>query len=163
MDYFGLQDLTALPKPKDFKEPDSEIGEKAPIDEEIPEAEVPPHKEIVDEVPIAAYDSTAEMSKSTETAPSAANIASPSSEEIMKSQVEIETLEDTEDEALDIIEDTIPLVHIPPYDSENVEKEKTSSEEETLSIIATSEEKIVDKASPIIAITSVLDLSLIHI
>jgi segregation and condensation protein B len=34
MDYFGIKSLDDLPKPKDFKEPDSEIGEKAPIDEE---------------------------------------------------------------------------------------------------------------------------------
>lgn len=33
MDYFGLKDLNDLPKPKDFKDPDSEIGERAPIEE----------------------------------------------------------------------------------------------------------------------------------
>ena len=36
MDYFGLKSLEDLPKPKDFKEPDSEIGEKAPIEEAVP-------------------------------------------------------------------------------------------------------------------------------
>lgn len=36
MDYFGLKNITDLPKPKDFKEPDNEIGEKAPIDEDAP-------------------------------------------------------------------------------------------------------------------------------
>jgi len=44
MDYFGLKNLGDLPKPKDFKEPDSEIGEKAPIEEVVPvsdEAVVP--------------------------------------------------------------------------------------------------------------------------
>ncbi len=35
MDYFGLKDLKDLPQPKDFKDPDSEIGERAPIDEEV--------------------------------------------------------------------------------------------------------------------------------
>ena len=35
MDYFGLKDLSDLPKPKDFKEPESEIGEQAPIDERV--------------------------------------------------------------------------------------------------------------------------------
>ena len=35
MDYFGLKSLKDLPKPKDFKEPDSEIGEQAPIEEKI--------------------------------------------------------------------------------------------------------------------------------
>ena len=35
MDYFGLKSLKDLPKPKDFKEPESEIGEKAPIEESI--------------------------------------------------------------------------------------------------------------------------------
>ena len=34
MDYFGLRDLQDLPQPKDFRSPDSEIGERAPIDEE---------------------------------------------------------------------------------------------------------------------------------
>ena len=33
MDYFSLRDLKDLPKLKDFKEPESEIGEKAPIEE----------------------------------------------------------------------------------------------------------------------------------
>jgi len=33
MDYFGLKSLDEMPKPKDFKEPDNEIGEQAPIDE----------------------------------------------------------------------------------------------------------------------------------
>ena len=33
MDYFGLKSLKELPQPKDFKEPDSEIGEQAPIEE----------------------------------------------------------------------------------------------------------------------------------
>ncbi len=35
MDYFGLKSLNDLPKPKDFKEPDSEIGERAPIEEAV--------------------------------------------------------------------------------------------------------------------------------
>jgi segregation and condensation protein B len=35
MDYFGLKSLNDLPKPKDFKEPDSEIGERAPIEETV--------------------------------------------------------------------------------------------------------------------------------
>lgn len=34
MDYFGIKSLKDLPKPKDFKEPDSEIGERAPIEED---------------------------------------------------------------------------------------------------------------------------------
>ncbi len=33
MDYFGLKSLRDLPKTKDFKDPDSEIGEQAPIEE----------------------------------------------------------------------------------------------------------------------------------
>ena len=35
MDYFGLKSIEDLPQPKDFREPDQEIGEKAPIDEKI--------------------------------------------------------------------------------------------------------------------------------
>jgi len=35
MDYFGIKSLADLPKPTDFKTPDSEIGEAAPIEETI--------------------------------------------------------------------------------------------------------------------------------
>ena len=34
MDYFGLANLKELPQPKDFKQPDSEIGERAPAEED---------------------------------------------------------------------------------------------------------------------------------
>lgn len=34
MDYFGLKSLKDLPQPKDFKLPDSEIGERAPVERE---------------------------------------------------------------------------------------------------------------------------------
>lgn len=36
MDYFGIKSLKDLPKPKDFKAPDNEIGEAAPIEEATP-------------------------------------------------------------------------------------------------------------------------------
>ncbi|MEQ8702678.1 MAG: SMC-Scp complex subunit ScpB [Phaeodactylibacter sp.] len=39
MDYFGLKSLEDLPKPKEFKEADFEIGEKAPIEEDIAEGD----------------------------------------------------------------------------------------------------------------------------
>ncbi len=39
MDYFGLKSMNDLPKPKDFKEPDSEIGERAPIEEDVETAD----------------------------------------------------------------------------------------------------------------------------
>jgi segregation and condensation protein B len=35
MDYFGLKSLDDLPKPKDFKEPENQIGEQAPIEEDV--------------------------------------------------------------------------------------------------------------------------------
>lgn len=35
MQYLGLKSLEDLPKPKDFPTPDSEIGEAAPVDEEV--------------------------------------------------------------------------------------------------------------------------------
>jgi segregation and condensation protein B len=35
MDYFGLKSLRDLPSPKDFKLPDSSIGEQAPIEESV--------------------------------------------------------------------------------------------------------------------------------
>ena len=41
MDYFGIKSLKELPKPKDFKEPDSEIGEAAPIEENVMDQETP--------------------------------------------------------------------------------------------------------------------------
>ncbi len=37
MDYFGLKDISDLPKPKDFKIPDDEIGSAAPIEEDLSE------------------------------------------------------------------------------------------------------------------------------
>ena len=37
MDYFGIKNLTELPKPKDFKQPDETIGEQAPIEETVKE------------------------------------------------------------------------------------------------------------------------------
>lgn len=40
MDYFGLKSLEEMPKPKDFKDPDNEIGEQAPIDESSTEAPI---------------------------------------------------------------------------------------------------------------------------
>ena len=38
MDYFGLNSIADLPKPKDFKAPDSEVGEVAPSEEAVPQA-----------------------------------------------------------------------------------------------------------------------------
>lgn len=35
MDYFGLKNMNELPKPKDFKAPESEVGEQAPIEEVV--------------------------------------------------------------------------------------------------------------------------------
>ena len=40
MDYFGLKNLDEMPKPKDFRDPDNEIGEQAPIDESVAAAPV---------------------------------------------------------------------------------------------------------------------------
>lgn len=39
MDYFGLKSLKDLPVPKEFKMPDNEIGEQAPIEENIDDNE----------------------------------------------------------------------------------------------------------------------------
>jgi len=38
MDYFGMRSLQDLPKTKDFKTPDHQIGEQAPIEEDDPES-----------------------------------------------------------------------------------------------------------------------------
>ena len=40
MDYFGLKNIDDLPKPKDFKDPANEIGEQAPIEEEVTEISI---------------------------------------------------------------------------------------------------------------------------
>jgi len=40
MDYFGLKSLDEMPKPKDFRDPDNEIGEQAPIDESLATAPI---------------------------------------------------------------------------------------------------------------------------
>jgi len=48
MDYFGINSLEDLPKPKDFKNPDSEIGEKAPAEEEIENISISDIKEKVE-------------------------------------------------------------------------------------------------------------------
>ncbi len=40
MDYFGLKNIEDLPKPKDFKVPENQIGEAAPIEEEVPEISI---------------------------------------------------------------------------------------------------------------------------
>lgn len=40
MDYFGLKNIDDLPKPKDFKDPGNQIGEMAPIEEEISEISI---------------------------------------------------------------------------------------------------------------------------
>ena len=53
MDYFGLKDLKDLPQPKDFKEPDSQIGEPAPIEETV-------------EAPTPTVETDVEISKSSE-------------------------------------------------------------------------------------------------
>jgi len=59
MDYFGLKDIDALPKPKDFREPDSEIGEKAPIDEDAPISEDTPAIEA--SIPAPPQEASQEM------------------------------------------------------------------------------------------------------
>lgn len=35
MEYFGLRDMSDMPKLKDFKEPESQIGEQAPLEEQV--------------------------------------------------------------------------------------------------------------------------------
>ncbi len=41
MDYFGIKSMKDLPKPKDFKLPDSQIGEAAPLEEDVPQGGQP--------------------------------------------------------------------------------------------------------------------------
>ena len=45
MDYFGLKSLRDLPTPKDFKLPDSTVGEAAPIEEETETKQLPQTEE----------------------------------------------------------------------------------------------------------------------
>ena len=61
MDYFGLKSIKELPKLKDFKEPESQIGEKAPIEEvvvEKPPVESPEGEASADELPDNKSDLT---------------------------------------------------------------------------------------------------------
>ena len=48
MDYFGINSLEDLPKPKDFKNPESEVGEKAPIEENVKPISITDLKEKVE-------------------------------------------------------------------------------------------------------------------
>ena len=78
MDYFGLKSITDLPKPKDFKEPDNEIGEKAPIDEDAPLAkiqsnspaeEIPNQPSATNEAPSASEDTSENARQDVEALP----------------------------------------------------------------------------------------------
>ena len=70
MDYFGLKSLADMPKPKDFKDPDNEIGEQAPIDESNAAA---PVTEVLTEVQPTANEKA--IIESEEAIPTEANQA----------------------------------------------------------------------------------------
>ena len=68
MDYFGIQDLKDLPKPKDFEMPESEVGEPAPIEVVVP-------TESTDELASETQSSTTDADTNTnETVPSIAEV-----------------------------------------------------------------------------------------
>lgn len=63
MDYFGLKSLEEMPKPKDFIDPDSAIGEQAPIDESVAAA---PISELLADAPPTANEAAIEEGVETE-------------------------------------------------------------------------------------------------
>jgi len=64
MDYFGLKSLDEMPKPKDFKDPDNEIGEQAPIDESVATAPIAEILANADAQPTANEAAVVEASES---------------------------------------------------------------------------------------------------
>jgi len=67
MDYFGLKSLDEMPKPKDFKDPDNEIGEQAPIDESVATAPIAEILADADAQPTANEAAVVEANESEET------------------------------------------------------------------------------------------------
>lgn len=58
MDYFGINSLGDLPKPKDFKETENSIGEAAPIEENKPTEDTAPKTEEEDTISKITIDAT---------------------------------------------------------------------------------------------------------
>ena len=111
MDYFGLKDIDALPKPKDFKEPDNEIGEKAPIDEDRPIAEdTPPIEASIPAPPNAGHELIQEEANNEWEAPQSPIIE----EDLPPSSGEIEITIPEEDQ----LEEEIPAVDEPDIPSD---------------------------------------------
>ena len=65
MDYFGLKSLDEMPKPKDFRDPDNEIGEQAPIDESATVAPIAELPTDADAPPTASEDPVIEITEET--------------------------------------------------------------------------------------------------
>jgi len=124
MDYFGLKNITDLPKPKDFKEPDNEIGEKAPIDEDAPVAETQPNA----------------PAKESQNRPSATDDTAEPSE---KGSEEIEQI--IPDVPTEIVEEEVIGEATQPKEesntAENDDKTSLDVEEETIATVTVAEEK----------------------
>lgn len=129
MDYFGLKSLEDMPKPKDFKEPDNEIGEQAPIDESsanAPLEEIPADAQPTanEEANVAAIeDAMEEVEKpTTELAEDA-----PTMEEETLEEEDIETASATDDP---LSEDAEDYENLPNDAEDDIPTEELSSDDD---------------------------------
>lgn len=102
MDYFGLKSLEDMPKPKDFRAPDSEIGEQAPIDElaeAAPLADVPTSSEDAPE-----NRETIVPEEGMEVIESLEIVEDISTEEVVDTEEIVEDISEIEEEDLEVIE-----------------------------------------------------------
>lgn len=137
MDYFGLKSLEDMPKPKDFREPDSEIGEQAPIDEVV---EATP----VDEMPVGA----GEVVASEET------IVQEGEDEMTTiTPIDVINEEATEsEEKIEVIENKEEVLQTPVLEEENVTDnpvENIVQESETVQVVENEETDILEEDSEV--------------
>ncbi len=125
MDYFGLKDIEALPKPKDFKEPDNEIGEKAPIDEDRPVAEeTPPIEASIPTPPPSAGQAIMQEAAGTDWEPPKSPMIA---EDLPPSSGETEVITPENKEA--VIEEEITPIDDAEMDADTLAEQPTDIEE----------------------------------
>lgn len=135
MDYFGLKSLEDMPKPKDFREPDSEIGEQAPIDEVV---EATP----VDEMPVGAGEAVA----------SEETIVQEGEDEMTPiTPIDVVNEEATEaEEKIEVIENIEEDAQIPTLEEKNVTDspvEDIVQESETDQVVENGETEVLEEDS----------------
>lgn len=112
MDYFGLKSLDEMPKPKDFRDPDSEIGEQAPIDESV--AAAPIAETLADAQPNANEAALDEVVK-----PETTSVEIQAAEQIQPEEAITEIEASTEIQNEEQIEITKPTEKTPSIATEN--------------------------------------------